>query len=446
MNKRKKPIIEIVKVFKILFGIVGAMIIFCGITHVMNYIYVSPNDSWMQRKMFHQFYEDKNNIDNIYIGSSHVYCDINAIQLNALNGQYNFDLATAGQPLNGTFYLLKEAVRNNNLSHVYVELYYLPSVELTETSTNRSMRNWQNIDYMKLSLNKLTYIFSIAGTDKYVDICIPFSRYRTKLNEWDYIKRVVEIKRQTEYKNYTYNAGSRKYLGSGYFYSEQIFRNKRYKQKYVLGENPMTEMSEKYLRKIIAYSQDINIPITLFISPIYELQLISTENYDNYINQVRSIAKEYNVPFYDFNLAKEECLPIQYEEYFADIQHLNNNGANMFTSFFYEVVTEDEYDNENYFYDSYTEKLLNTTPAVYGIYYKDSEDQENTYTVWVASNREKDLEYRIILTPNEGEQYMVQDFDENKEFEIPKNEKGICTIVARMKERPDEVQTMEIKY
>ena len=36
----------------------------------------------------------------------------------------------------------------------------------------------------------------------------------------------------------------------------------------------------------------------------------------------------------------------------------------------------------------------------------------------ITSNRESGLEYRVILTPCEGEQYMLQDFSENKKFTI----------------------------
>lgn len=53
-----------------------------------------------------------------------------------------------------------------------------------------------------------------------------------------------------------------------------------------MNENPIGETSEKYLRKTIEYCLKREIPITLFISHIYELQLISAGNYDNYINQV----------------------------------------------------------------------------------------------------------------------------------------------------------------
>lgn len=192
------------------------------------------------------------------------------------------------------------------------------------------------------------------------------------------------------------------------------------------------------------------IPITLFVSPIYELQLISTENYDNYVNQIREIADEYGVTLYDFNLAKAEYLPIQDVRYFRDIGHLNADGAGMYTKFFHKVVSGDASENKKYFYDSYAEKLQNTAAAVYGIYYRDVEESGQNAgrlrNIWVASNRDEGMEYRIILTPDDSEQYMVQDFSGNKAFTTDKSEHGICTIVYRMKDTPESVQTVEINY
>lgn len=311
---------------------------------------------------------------------------------------------------------------------------------------------WQNSDCMKLSVNKLVYMFSIARPEQYTDLCIAFSRYRTKLGDWDYVKQVMCEKQTREYLDFEYHTETKEYMRKGYYSSNVILDdcNKIVEQNTVLDNNPIGETSEHYLRKTIEYCQEREIPITLFISPTYELQLISTGNYDNYIDQVRVIAEEYDVDFYDFNLIRKEYLPIQNGDYFMDIGHLNDAGANMFTPFFYEVVSSIESDNDIYFYDSYAEKLQDAAPEIYGIYYRDlgdaTEGEEPIRTYWVASNRDSDIEYRIIVTPNEGEQYMIQDFSENKEFAIPTSETGICTVVARMKETSEDVQTLEINY
>lgn len=173
----------------------------------------------------------------------------------------------------------------------------------------------------------------------------------------------------------------------GRFYSAKVFQgNKRlYYQNKILGEHPIAETSEEYLRKIITYCQTNDIPITLFISPMYELQLISTENYDNYLDQVREIASEYNVAIYDFNLAKEEYLPIQDVRHFRDIGHLSSTGVDLYTDFFHKIMSRDTIDNQKYFYDTYAQKLAHATPEVYGVYYRDN--------IFIASNRNEGMEY-----------------------------------------------------
>ena len=448
---------RIMRAVKTIAGIVAATAIFYGIVQVFNYMYVDSNDSWFQRFVLHDFYEDTSQIENLYLGSSHVYCDINPMYLDNINGYFNFNLATPGQLPNGTFHLLREADHYNELSHVYVELYYRCYINSGVESDDERIytelyRTWQNSDYMKLSVNKLAYMFSTAHPEQYTDLCIPFSRYRTQLDDWSYIQQVMEERQQEKFIDYRYSTETMEYMGKGYFCFNQVVDDcdKRFYQADILGDNPIGKTSEKYLRKTIEYCQMRDIPITLFVSPIYELQLVSTENYDNYVEEVKTIAEEYDVDFYDFNLAKEEYLPIQHGEYFMNIEHLNGNGGDIYTPFFYKVVSGEAADNDKYFYDAYAEKLQNAAPEIYGIYYRNPEEvvegEEAMKTMWIASNRDSGMEYRIIITPNEGEQYMIQEFDENKEFMLPMSEHGICTIVARMKETPDEVQTLEINF
>lgn len=122
MSLNKKVQIKYITVLRTMVGIVLAITVFYGVAQMLNYMYVNPSDSGFQRLVLHDFYEDKGKIENLYLGSSHVYCDINPVYLDNINGGYNFNLATPSQLPNGTYHLLKEADRYNELSHVYVEL------------------------------------------------------------------------------------------------------------------------------------------------------------------------------------------------------------------------------------------------------------------------------------------------------------------------------------
>lgn len=443
------------KWLKIFAGIVAGFFLFCEMAEGLNYIYV-PDSEW-ERIVMHYFYEDEGKIDNLFLGSSHVHYDIDPFLLDEKNGRYNFNLSTPAQLMNGTYYLLKEADRENALSHVYIELYYnyhVKKIDNTEPIITEPFRNWQVTDYMKFSFNKLAYMDSITDAEEYPGILFPFTRYRAELDNWDHIRTTIENKKGEEYINYeSFHSfedgnGYDECRAKGYRYSTRIYqeRNRIYEQGDILTQEPLAETSGYYLEKIISYCQRKNIPVTLFVSPIYELQVISTEDYDNYTSQIKRVADEYGVDFYDFNLVKEEYLPIQQAKYFMDSDHLNADGAAMFTNFFWQVVSADPAENENYFYNSYKEKLESKEPELYGIYYR---KEESIKRMWVASNREAGMEYRIVCTPTEPEgkeEYMVQDFSENKEFTVEEEEHGICTIAYRFSERPELIQTVEIEY
>lgn len=110
-------------------------------------------------------------------------------------------------------------------------------------------------------------------------------------------------------------------------------------------------------------------------------------------------------------------------------------GADIYTLFFQKVMSGRKENNEKYFYASYEEKLKETPPEVYGLYYRDlpvSEgNPEPVRRFVIASNREKGLEYRIIVKPNEKKAHIVKDYGEIKCFELPLEQHGVCTITCR---------------
>lgn len=438
-------------------GILAALAVCVGIIHILNYLYVDSKYD-LTRSTWHSYYKDRGKIKNLFLGSSHVFCDIDSRMMSELTGEYSFDLASTRQPMNGSFYLLREANRDNELTHVYLEMYYGCSIrfdsdEYQDLIDVEYSSNWANIDNMRMSTNKLTYMLSSVGPNNdYIDMLLPFCRYRSQLGNWAYIKQVMEDKSKKEYLTHQYRDEYIFYLGQGFYGSDGGMEEytRCCEQWEILEKDPIGEKTEKYLRRIIQYCQERGISITLFVSPMDNLELISAINYDIYVHEIRRIADEYQIPFYDFNLAKDEYFPIQNNRYFKDAGHLNLAGAEMFTRFFHQLVSGEEAENERYFYDSYEEKCQGLEPAVYGLYYSEPENDqagEQSKIMWIASNRDFDMEYRITLTPDEGgNPYIIQDFDTNKEFTIPQDESGVCTITARMKDSSEEIQTIEINY
>lgn len=97
--------------------------VLAAVTEAMNYLYVDDTDDFDRYTMY-AFYEEKQNIDRLNLGSSHVFCDINPVLLDDINGENNFNLATGAQRLNTAYYLLKEVEKEHKVAKVYLDLYY----------------------------------------------------------------------------------------------------------------------------------------------------------------------------------------------------------------------------------------------------------------------------------------------------------------------------------
>ncbi|MBO5208779.1 MAG: hypothetical protein J6B68_05475 [Lachnospiraceae bacterium] len=415
--------------------------------NILDYMYVNYDDSQWVRIIWRAFYNEEE-IDNLYLGSSHVYCDLNPYLLDELNGENNFSLSTSAQRLNGSYYLLKEADKEKELSHVYLELNYgLATGKDGEFKDPDNLTaNWWNVDYMRFSPNKLEYMFTMCDKENYPETLLPFLRYKTRIFDLNYIKEQVEGKQKENYKNYEFRSENEQgqiieFYEKGYW---KVTRELSpygllMEQKDGLQENPLTQDAETCLRKIIEYCQEEQIEITLFSTPVYELDLIATGNYDAYVSQINEIAEEYQIEYYDFNLCKEEKLPLQSVDNFWDTIHLNSKGADTFTRVFWDVV---ENNQKDYFYDSFEEKLNNAEERVYGFTYsKGTENREFK----IASNREENLEYRVVNVSEDGEA-LIQDYSTNKEFSIPYDTSGKCKVEVRRIGETEAFQVMEIMY
>lgn len=422
---------------------------------MLNYLYWEEN-GW-RRILWHNYYKQTENIDYVYLGSSHVYCDLNPEILDEKNGKNNFNLSTQSQRLIESYYLLKEADRDNKIEKVYLELYYVPSTGEAGIYKDKGtiLNSWGNTDYMKYSFNKIDAIVHMNPLKYYPETVFPFIRYREHLIDGSWISARANEKSTENYKKYIYNDGTSEYKDKGYWYVTIELANLFWRKDRTPKEMLLTEDAETYLRKIITYCQDNGIEITLFSSPIYELQPMATEYYDSYAKSVKKIAAEYGVPYYDFNMVKEEYLPIQYPKYFWDVGHLNAKGAELYTNFFHQVVAASP-EEKKYFYDSYREKLENSEARVLGLYYyytteedELSEDDEPGKTICnmvIAAYRETELEYQIFLTPENEETMLLQDFSTNKKFNVPAEEHGVCKIVWRSKKDGEVMGSMKVLY
>lgn len=463
----------------IIAGLIIGFLIFAGGCRFLDRLLVEE-DAW-HKILFHSYYGQDRNIDNAFIGSSHVLCDVEPLLLDELNGKNNFNMSSPQQRYDTSYYLLKQMAEDNRLEHVYLECYYLCVTD--HEIWDKSQGCYRVSDYigdpdhfasawlisyaMKPSLNSLAIRLHASDKDHLMENIFPFVRYRSRLFDWPYMENNLKQAMSDEEPDYTFHIDyeepdgkpwCQEYHDKGDNYSdgcvydgEKVFQTDRDLTKYGIGRR-----SEEYLRKCIEYCRDRNIPVTIFVSPVLDFQLLSTGDYDNYVSSLRELAGGYGVDCYDFNLIKSEYLDIKHGKYYMDPEHLNTEGAEMYTRVLWDVLSRPYEENRDKFYDSYALKLSSEAPEIFGLYYSltDPGDLRNedgspvyeTREYTVASNRD-DMEYRItdIYTDEEGRdtEEPILDYGMGKVFRLPVSRHGSVRIEGRC---GDEVKELTVSY
>lgn len=408
------------------------------ITEKLNFLYVQP-DEWSRAVMYH-FYNSEKPIENIFLGSSHTHCDVKPSFFDRMTGEEHYNLSTGSQSFSQSYLLLQEANKRYNIKKVYLEMYYYIHVKGINNyyEIEDHLRVW---DYVKNSNIKYDSIKEQEPKAELIEIYLPFTRFRNYLFDEEYIKSQVDLKRSSDYINYLYKGKWEK----GFWSTDLTMEvsDLSYSDSTIIGESPLLDEAREYLIKIIEYCKEEGIELVLFSSPIQELQIYSTENYDNYVKEIRNIAEIHGLSYYDFNLCKSEYLPIGELLYFSDMDHLNSCGAEIFTKVLYDVIINEKID---YFYESFEEKMRKSEATVYGLLAKEkNENGDIMYTI--VSNREKECEYRIEFIPVErvAECKVIQEYDMNKEFVFSSEVDGKFLVSARFVGEMEPFMELEIE-
>ncbi len=256
------------------------------------------------------YYQPKNTIDVVMLGSSHIHCDINTALLWKNYGIAAYDYSAAEQPLWETYYYLKEICKYQKPKVVVLDLY----------SPARFKEDYQyywlndNLSGMRFSINKIQMLTASAESSLY-DMYFPsFVTYHSRYDKlsMDDLKAVLNMDRLANFKGYTPYMGVRTQ-------EEPELIEKR--------SGGITLKSEIYLSKIIEYVKSKDIQLFLVVTPY-----ITTDDDELVYNRVKEIAKDADIDFNSTNYDYTE-MDIDFKTDFYDDSHLNYQGSIKFTDY-----------------------------------------------------------------------------------------------------------------
>lgn len=255
--------------------------------------------------------------DVVLLGSSHMLGGISPNLLWHDYGMTSFNYASAGQPIDITYYLLKELLKQQKYPIVVVDLYYLGSTQKYGKDSYIS----NVLDNMKLSENKIEAIMACTPENQRASYVFPFTKY---LNRW-------KVLTKADFKEDKLSD----YFEKGFYVGQEKYGKENKADVFIKGVEELPAKSEEYLYKIINLSKDKGFKLVFINAPHDYTSTLGNPNWHQatgeMFNKVEEICKTNNVEFINYNKKLDE-IGFDFKSDMYNNGHLNLLGSNKVTN------------------------------------------------------------------------------------------------------------------
>lgn len=285
------------------------------------------------RIMLEELYAAEGTIDTLFLGSSHSYRSFDPALADALLGVSSFNAGSSQQLPDGSYHMLEETKKGNELETVYLECFFTGYG--LEQSKNIPLACYLLTDYMRPSLNKYAYLTEMGGPAALVDDLLPARHSIATPGELAGLWR-AKLTDAYDPGNYAYVTypGEEEYRGRGFVYTWGTPLYGFGAIRAVDAAQPVSDFGRRYLEKITQSCAQAGIRLVLVTAPLPGAFAANTENYQAYVDWMAAYAAAHGLEYWDFTLYKDAAaLDLSAEDY-SDAHHLNGQGAEKFTAVF----------------------------------------------------------------------------------------------------------------
>ncbi len=253
--------------------------------------------------------QPENSIDVVFMGSSHIHCDINTAVLWEEYGIAAYDYSAAEQPLWMTYYYLQEICKTQKPKVMVLDFYSAGTFYDEYQYTYLT----DNLNGFKFSRNKIKMIMDSCEPDKVLDYFPSFMTYHSRyfeLEDKDFEYLFASKKDRASFKGFT-----------PYFEVEAFPKNENDPDDIT----PLPEKTDEYLNKIIDYCNENDIGIFFIVSPY-----LSEDEATRMYNYVEKLALDKGI-LYENGNDYYETLGLDFEQDLNDNSHLNYRGSIKYT-------------------------------------------------------------------------------------------------------------------
>lgn len=294
-----------------------AVIIFSFISNVCERKTYYGAGNYMAK--LNEFYGlEDNTLDYIGVGSSHMYCTINPLEVWKKTGAAGFVLATQRQPLRASYHYIKEAFRTQSPKYVILEGYMICGEDSYDSAVL-----YDAIDPLKPSFNKFQMINNLVSYDQRPDYYFNILKYHTR---WNLVTaneiNDIFLEPQDTYKGFIALEGN--------FQGKNIISN--YEN---IKDIELTEFNTKILNDIYDLTKENNAELILMLAP-YETDSVELSEK---IKAEIKWAKEKNIAVLDYS-QMQDIIGINPDCDYYDAGHFDISGAAKVSSHFADYLLE----------------------------------------------------------------------------------------------------------
>lgn len=245
---------------------------------------------------------EEDSLDVLFLGTSHAYSAIDPMYIYENSGITSFVLGGPGLRFDLTWLVLKDALKTQKPSAVFLDMSALKYEEQLDEAKCHKIS-----DQLPITLDKIKYAFDNDNDDMQpLDVLFPFFRYHTR---WE----------ELESTDFQYVSGDLESpYERGHFISYKV-RPTSFRF-YDECDFSMMDRTLEYFQRIAATCEENNIPLVLYKIPAPEWNIVYSE-------AAADLAEEYNLPYLELYYEIDEIGLDPSTDYRDKNDHMNQYGS-----------------------------------------------------------------------------------------------------------------------
>ncbi|MBQ9281263.1 MAG: hypothetical protein IJ207_03595 [Treponema sp.] len=386
------------------------------------------------RILFHEFY-NQDNIEYLLCGASHVSHGVDGQRASEIFGKNVFSTGTSQQQIDGTYAVLRQAVKLYKIEKVFLELDFAITCAPAFSQRKGFSAEYIVSDNLRDFRIKSQYLLECSSPKYYLNAFLPIGKDKMlTLNPKKLAYKMKSIF-SGDYFKYTYTDEKLEYAGKGCvmdsdFIPDGSFSDNKFES--AINVSGITDDWKNTVDKIITLCRENGIELIFYSMPGSDFYLNQKGNYDEYYSFCRDFTAQHGFAYYDFNLAKPEVLSLKDSD-FCDDNHLSKNGVYKWTDTFCDFFSEkykEEDTLEKYFYASYDEKMKSIGERIFGLYMITSDDKKTLEITPVTNLSDtKRITYDVYAITGSEEMLLAKD-SINNTVALPAGKSGKIRVVS----------------